>query len=57
MERRNGMKRWYLLAMSILAVIMYLLGIITDEKVYYLLGGILLVLVNGTQLWLAYRKK
>jgi hypothetical protein len=51
------MKRWCLLAMSILAVIMYLLGIITDEKVYYLLGGILLVLVNGTQLWLAYRKK
>ncbi len=51
------MKRWCLLAMSILAVIMYLLGIITDEKVYYLLGGILLVLVNGIQLWLAYRKK
>ena len=51
------MKRWYLLALSILTVVLFLLGIITDEKVYYLLGCILLVLVNGTQLWLAYRKK
>ena len=51
------MKKWCLIAISLLGVAMVFAGIITDEKIFYLLGSATAVLVSGIMLWQTYRKK
>ncbi len=51
------MKKWYLVAISLVGLIFYIAAIITDEKLCYLVGSIALLTQSAIQLWTAFRKK
>jgi hypothetical protein len=51
------MKKWYLLAISLVGLISCILAIITDEKLFFLLSSLSVVTTSSSQLWMAFRKR
>lgn len=51
------MKKRCLLAISITGLIMFVVAFITDIKLFYLLGSIVLLLTSVVQLWQTYKNK